>query len=211
MPQRKTQPTSPRLSRESLHLAKEVRSIQHRAAEHDGRIVRIGPLVFFSTDTGDAWMLEPADQLAARLAVGGDPLPVHIEESETSFAIGWQGRYQFDGDAFVDVPAGPGAFTGQLVYNTFDGDVTLRTLPKQHDILLELGYLISALKLTPVLQFSNHDVVDTTTGDENHWSVGLNYWWAGHNANVKGAYSRIKPSGLASQNGFTLQLQLFYF
>ena len=101
MPQRKTQPTSPRLSRESLHLAKEVRSIQHRAAEHDGRIVRIGPLVFFSTDTGDAWMLEPADQLAARLAVGGDPLPVHIEESETSFAIGWQGRYQFDGDAFV--------------------------------------------------------------------------------------------------------------
>ena len=97
MPQRKTQPTSPRLSRESLHLAKEVRSIQHRAAEHDGRIVRIGPLVFFSTDTGDAWMLEPADQLAARLAVGGDPLPVHIEESETSFAIGWQGRYQFDG------------------------------------------------------------------------------------------------------------------
>jgi len=117
----------------------------------------------------------------------------------------------FDGDAFVDVPAGPGAFTGQLVYNTFDGDVTLRTLPKQHDILLELGYLISALKLTPVLQFSNHDVVDTTTGDENHWSVGLNYWWAGHNANVKGAYSRIKPSGLASQNEFTLQLQLFYF
>ena len=101
MPQRKTQPTSPRLSRESLHLAKEVHSIQHRAAEHDGRIVRIGPLVFFSTDTGDAWMLEPADQLAARLAVGGDPLPVHIEESETSFAIGWQGRYQFDGDAFV--------------------------------------------------------------------------------------------------------------
>ena len=103
MTQRKTrhQPTSPRLSRESLHLAKEVRSIQHRAAEHDGRVVSIGPLVFFSTDTGDAWILEPADQLAARLAVGGDPLPVHIEETETSFAIGWQGRYQFDGDTFL--------------------------------------------------------------------------------------------------------------
>ena len=103
MTQRKTghQPTTPRLSRESLHLAKEVRSIQHRAAEHDGRIVRIGPLVFFSTDTGDAWMLEPADQLAARLAVGGDPLPVHIEETDTNYAIGWQGRYQIDGDTFI--------------------------------------------------------------------------------------------------------------
>ena len=103
MTQRKTrhQPTSPRLSQQSLHLAQEVRSIQHRAAEHEGRIVRIGPLLFFSTDTGDAWILEPADQLAARLAVGGDPLPVHIEETETNFAIGWQGRYRFEGDTFV--------------------------------------------------------------------------------------------------------------
>jgi hypothetical protein len=103
MTQRKTryQPSNTRLSQESLHLAKEVRAIQHRAAEHEGRIVSIGPLVFFSTDTGDAWMLEPADQLAARLAVGGDPLPVDIEETEASFAIGWHGRYQFDGDTFV--------------------------------------------------------------------------------------------------------------
>ena len=30
-----------------------------------------------------------------------DPLPVDIEETATSFAIGWQGRYQFDGDTFV--------------------------------------------------------------------------------------------------------------
>ncbi len=103
MTQRQTQrqPTSPRLSQESWRLAQEVRSIQHHAAEHDGRIVRIGPLVFFSTDSGDAWMLEPVDQLAARLAVGGDPLPVHIEETETNFAIGWQGRYRFDGDTFI--------------------------------------------------------------------------------------------------------------
>jgi hypothetical protein len=88
-------------SRQSLHLAKEVRTIQHRAAEHDGRIVSFGPLVFFSTDTGDAWMLEPADQLAARLAAGGDPLPVLIEETQANYTIGWQGRYQIDGDTFI--------------------------------------------------------------------------------------------------------------
>ena len=61
------------LPRERLRLAKEIRSIQHRAAEHDGRIVSIGPLVLFSTKTGDAWILDPADQLAARLAYNGDP------------------------------------------------------------------------------------------------------------------------------------------
>ena len=92
---------SQRQTRESLHLATEVRTIQHRAAEHDGRIVSIGPLVFFSTNTGDAWMLEPADHLAVRLACGGDPLPVLIEETEARFAIGWQGHYHFDGDTFV--------------------------------------------------------------------------------------------------------------
>ena len=56
MTERKTrqEAATPRLSRDSLHLAKEVRSIQRRAADHDGRIVTIGPLVFFSTDTGDA-------------------------------------------------------------------------------------------------------------------------------------------------------------
>jgi hypothetical protein len=90
-----------RQTRESLNLAKEVRTIQRRAADQDGRIVSIGPLVFFSTNTGDAWMLERADHLAVRLARGGDPLPVLIEETEDRFAIGWQGRFYFDGDAFV--------------------------------------------------------------------------------------------------------------
>jgi len=46
-------------------------------------------------------MLEPAEQLAVRLAAGGDPLPVYIEETETSFAIGWQGHYRIEGQMFV--------------------------------------------------------------------------------------------------------------
>jgi hypothetical protein len=127
-------------------------------------------------------------------------------------AVDAQQRYRaYDADAFVDLPTGVGAFTGQLDYNHFDGDRTFTSLPKQNDYLLELGYLVAALKLTPVLQFSNRDVVNATVGDENHWSIGANYWWAAHNANVKGAYSRISPNGSPSQNEFTVQLQLFYF
>jgi hypothetical protein len=94
-------PGRQRLRRESFRLAEEVRSIQHRAAEHDGRIVSIGPLVLFSAETGDAWILDPADQLAARLARDGDPLPVYIEETNTNYAIGWQGSYRIEGEAFV--------------------------------------------------------------------------------------------------------------
>lgn len=98
-PQRQT--TTARQSRESLNLANEVRLIQHHAAEHAGRMISIGPLVFFSTETGDAWILEPAGQLATRLAVDGDALPVLIEETETDYAIGWQGRYRIEGDTFI--------------------------------------------------------------------------------------------------------------
>jgi hypothetical protein len=49
----------------SLRLADEVRYIQQCAADHDGRVVTVGQLVLFSTETGDAWLLDPADQLAA--------------------------------------------------------------------------------------------------------------------------------------------------
>ena len=100
-PRTQRQTSAARRSQESLNLAKEVRSIQHRAAERDGRMVSIGPLVFFSTETGDAWILEPAGQLASRLAVDGDALPVLIEETESDYAIGWQGRYRIEGDAFI--------------------------------------------------------------------------------------------------------------
>ena len=85
----------------TLRLVDEVRYIQRRAADHDGRIVTIGQLVLFSTEAGDAWLLDPSDQLAARLARDGDPEPFHIEENETTFTIDWKGSYRIEGAAFV--------------------------------------------------------------------------------------------------------------
>src|ERR1700719_3329222 len=63
----------------SFRVADEVRYIQRRAADYDGRIVTIGQLVLFSTETGDAWLLDPADRLAARLARDGENEAIHIE------------------------------------------------------------------------------------------------------------------------------------
>jgi hypothetical protein len=85
----------------NFRLADEIRYILCRAAEHDGRVVTIGPLVLFSTETGDAWLLDPSDQLATRLARDGDPEPFDIEENETTFTIDWKGRYRIEGIAFV--------------------------------------------------------------------------------------------------------------
>ena len=84
-----------------FRLADEVRYIQNKAAEHDGRVVSLGQLVLFSTDTGDAWLLDVTDQLAAPLARDGDPVAIHLEETESSFAIGWKGHYHIEGSAFI--------------------------------------------------------------------------------------------------------------
>jgi hypothetical protein len=104
--------------RQGLQLADEIDYIQSRAAQHDGRLVSVGPLVLFSTESGDAWLLDPADHLAARLARGGDPESIHFQETDTTFAIGWKGNYRIDGDAFVFIDRDSGRLVTILGYPT---------------------------------------------------------------------------------------------
>ena len=88
-------------NRRRFRLADEIRYIQRRAAARDGRVVNADQLVLFSTETGDAWLLDPSDRLAARLARDGDPESIAWEETDTSFQIAWPGNYRLDGPAFV--------------------------------------------------------------------------------------------------------------
>ena len=101
-----------------FRLAEEIDYIQGRAAERDGRLVTVGPLVLFSTETGDAWLLDPADRLAARVAQDGDPEELYFEETDASFAIGWKGNYQIEGDAFVYIDRENARVTTILGYPT---------------------------------------------------------------------------------------------
>ena len=101
---------------QDFRLADEIRYIQRRAAEHQGRFVTVGTLALFSTDTGDAWLLDPGDHLAARVARDGDPEDVYFEETDTRFAIGWKGEYRIDGDAFVYIDRDSGRIITILGY-----------------------------------------------------------------------------------------------
>ena len=78
----------------------------------------IGPLVFFSTETGDAWILDPSCQLAARLARDGDPEPIDFEETDANYAIGWKGNYRIEGRAFVYIDRKSGRIITLLGYPT---------------------------------------------------------------------------------------------
>jgi hypothetical protein len=58
------------------------------------------------------------DQLAAPLARDGDPEPIHLEETDTRFAIGWKGHYHIDGPAFIYTDRDSGRVTTILGYPT---------------------------------------------------------------------------------------------
>ena len=86
---------------EDLSLAEEINYIRRKAAERTISIVGIGPLIAFSTESGDAWLLDPVDHLAARVARDGERESVSILETDKNFCIGWGGSYQIDGEFFV--------------------------------------------------------------------------------------------------------------
>ncbi|MFQ5923718.1 MAG: hypothetical protein ACE5M4_12830 [Anaerolineales bacterium] len=90
-----------RVAGKKLSIMREVDYIVRRAQSCDSRVVTLGPLVFFSTDTGDAWMLDPEDSMALCLARDGSRMLVNIKETEERYAIEWSSIYRIDGDVMT--------------------------------------------------------------------------------------------------------------
>ncbi|MBU0490256.1 MAG: hypothetical protein KKA73_10845 [Chloroflexi bacterium] len=93
--------TVQRLQRDRVNINREVKRIVCRAAARDTHIVTLEPLVFFSTATGDAWLLDFQDSLALCLARDGDPQPVNIMETTGRFAIEWDLTYHIEENSFI--------------------------------------------------------------------------------------------------------------
>jgi hypothetical protein len=82
------------LSQEQINLHKEIEYIIKRAEECDSRVVSFGSLILFSTQTSDAWLLDPQDELALCLLKDGARQPFSILETPTNFSIEWQAKYE---------------------------------------------------------------------------------------------------------------------
>ena len=96
----------------------EARAMQDAARAMRARVVRLGQIVFFSTSTGDAWMLDPWERTAACLARDGDSLPIPIRESAAELAIEWHADYRIEGCAFIVVERDSGSVRTILGYPT---------------------------------------------------------------------------------------------
>ncbi len=89
------------LSHHQINIEYEVEYIVRCAAEHAARVITLGPLVFFSTETGDVWMLDASNRSALCLARDGDPEPINIVETAESFAVEWNMSYEISSDRFI--------------------------------------------------------------------------------------------------------------
>lgn len=89
------------LSLEEVSINGEADYIVKKAQVHDSRVVALGGLVFFSTQTGDAWLLDPVDNLALCLARDGERQNFGILETPTNFQISWEAQYNIEGERFT--------------------------------------------------------------------------------------------------------------
>jgi len=91
------------LRSDEVSFSEEARRIQSKAVGGKACIIRLGQIVFFSTESGDAWMLDPEDGYAVCLARDFEPRGIPIQETATKVAIGWNADYTIEGGAFTVV------------------------------------------------------------------------------------------------------------
>jgi hypothetical protein len=94
-----------------LEVHQEIKGIVQSAQRHEGRVVGSGQFIFFSTETGDAWMLEPADNLALCLARDGAAQDVTVQETADQFRVAWESVYHMTDTAFAIVEKSGGMRT----------------------------------------------------------------------------------------------------
>jgi len=156
-----------------------------------------------------------------------------------------QGSFHaFAVDGFADLPASDlGSMTLSLGFSVLDGggsdsDSTYFTglIPKQKIVFAEAGYFFKDWNLQPYVKFESQSVdatvlkqvaataatldLQNALRSSSRWGVGVNYFLAGHNANVKVLYEWLSRNRVAAdpttyesaRNGqLTIQMQYFTF
>ncbi len=83
------------------HLHQEVNTIIQLSQRREARLTTLGKLIFFSTKTGDAWILDADRGLAKCLSRDGEKQPVPFTEAAADHPIGWDAEYRIKGSLFT--------------------------------------------------------------------------------------------------------------
>ncbi len=84
----------------------KVSSAQQNALNGIPEIKKVGNFILFSTYSGEAWVLDPRENLALWIADKYKPLPYTIRESKNSLHIEWQESFLIEKDVFIGITDG---------------------------------------------------------------------------------------------------------
>ncbi len=79
----------------------EVARIQKAAAAGEAKLREFGVFVLFSTDQGDAWLLEVSESDLVQVAAKGEKIDVEIDENPQTIAISWTHTFAIRNRQFV--------------------------------------------------------------------------------------------------------------
>ena len=84
-----------------VNIQQEAKYVINRALDGDARLVKLDSLLFFSTATGDAWLLDTDDNLALCLMKDYEELQYVINETPKNYSIEWETSYLIEKSAFI--------------------------------------------------------------------------------------------------------------
>ena len=80
---------------------REVKKIQASAVAKKAAMFTLGVFVLFSTEEGDAWLLEVTDMDAIQVAEAGKVIDVKIVENPETIEINWTHKFTIKNKTFV--------------------------------------------------------------------------------------------------------------
>jgi hypothetical protein len=84
-----------------VSVREEVAKIREAALRREAKIMHLGVFVLFSTETGDAWLLELTDMDGVQVANQGKGIELEIEENADTIEINWSHRFTVEDRKFV--------------------------------------------------------------------------------------------------------------
>jgi len=135
-------------------------------------------------------------------------------------ALDAQSSYRaFAVDGLLSLPVGHDGISAQANFIHYDGHQFIPFLPEQDTFEAEAGYHFNGVKLTPWVKYEvrayDGTVKTVQFQDEHRVQAGGTWYAMGNTLNLKAGYSRAKLDRLGNpaltQNGFTMQVQAFYY
>lgn len=169
----------------------------NRGADQRGPFRVVSRAVFYPLDR-DSGMFYPGTMMGKKKLVA---IGASIDQQRDYQTLG--------GDVFVDMPvAGGDGLTLQADLMQYDGATTFPSLPKQNCVLIEAGWYLHKLKVSPFVQYASRDYDSVTLHDETRLQGGLAWWLDGLKSNLKVGVARLTRDGSDDGTQFLAQWQV---